>query len=196
MTRIDLPTDEAKMRSLRCGDVVEIYGVLLTGRDVAHAYLFKEHRPEFVDRLKGRFIYHCGPVVRKVKDCWEVVSAGPTTSTREEPYQAKVIRDYGLRGVIGKGGMGMGTLATLKECGAVYLSAVGGAGAVAAASVKKVRAVYMLEEFGMPDAFWELEVEGFPAVVTMDSHGESLHMMVRESSEAVYMELLKGKDIG
>jgi fumarate hydratase class I len=191
MTRVDLPTDEATVRALRCGDIVEIHGVLLTGRDVAHAYLFKEHRPKFVERLKGRFIYHCGPVVRKAKGGWEVISAGPTTSTREEPYQAKVIQDYSLRGVIGKGGMGPGTLEALKTYGAVYLSAVGGAGAVAASSVKKVRAVYMLEEFGVPDALWELEVEGFPVIVTMDSHGESLHKKVKEASEAEFRKLLK-----
>ncbi len=191
MTRIDLPTDERTVRALKCGDFVEIYGILLTGRDVAHAYLFKEHRPEFVERLKDRFIYHCGPVVKKVKDGWVVLSAGPTTSTREEPYQAKVNLDYGIRGVIGKGGMGPKTLEALKAQGAVYLSAVGGAGAVAAASIKKVRAVYMLEEFGVPDAFWELEVERFPAIVTMDSHGESLHKNVKEESEKVLKELLK-----
>lgn len=193
MTRIDLPTDERTVRALRCGDFVEIYGILLTGRDLAHAYLFKEHRPEFVERLKGRFIYHCGPVVKKVKDGWEVLSAGPTTSTREEPYQYKVIEDYGLRGVIGKGGMGQRTLDTLKKCGAVYLSAVGGAGALAAATVKKVRAVYLLEEMGVPDAFWELEVERFPAIVTMDSHGDSLHKRVRETSERIFKELLEGR---
>jgi len=191
MHRIDLPTDEATVRALKCGDLVEVHGVMVTGRDVAHAYLFKELRPEFVELLEGRFIYHCGPVVRKAKGGWEVTSAGPTTSTREEPYQAKIIQDYGLRGVIGKGGMGQGTLEALKACGAVYLSAVGGAGAVAASSVKKVRAVHMLEEFGVPDAFWELEVDGFPAIVTMDSRGESLHRKVREASEIEFEKLLK-----
>ena len=193
MTRIALPTDERTVRSLHCGDFVEIHGVLVTGRDVAHAYLFKEHRPELVRLLKGRFIYHCGPVVKKEKGGWKVLSAGPTTSTREEPYQYKIIADYGLRGVIGKGGMGNRTLEALKENGAVYMSAVGGAGALAAATVKKVRAVYMLEEFGVPDAFWELEVEKFPAIVTMDSHGESLHQKVRALSEKVYKELIEQK---
>lgn len=193
MIRIDLPTNERIVRGLHCGDYVEVFGVLMTGRDAAHAYLYKQHRPEFVNRLKGTFIYHCGPVVKKVGDGWKVLSAGPTTSTREEPYQAKVIEDYGIRGVIGKGGMGPKTLDALKDFGAVYLSAVGGAGALAAASVKKVRTVYLLDEMGIPDAFWELEVEAFPAIVTMDAHGESLHKKVNEDSERVFKELIEQK---
>jgi fumarate hydratase subunit beta len=193
MIRIDLPTNERTVRGLKCGDYVEIFGIMMTGRDAAHAYLFKQHRPEFVNRLKGTFIYHCGPVVKKVGSGYEVLSAGPTTSTREEPYQSKVIADYGIRGVIGKGGMGQRTLDALKEFGAVYLSAVGGAGALAAASIKKVRNVYLLDEMGVPDAFWELEVEGFPAIVTMDAHGESLHKKVRMDSERVFKEFIEQK---
>ena len=193
MIRIDLPTSEKTVRALKCGDYVEIFGVMMTGRDAAHAYLFKPHRPQFVDRLKGTFIYHCGPVVKKVGSGWKVLSAGPTTSTREEPFQSKVIADYGIRGVIGKGGMGQKTLDALKEFGAVYLSAVGGAGALAAASVKKVRNVYLLDEMGVPDAFWELEVEGFPAIVTMDAHGESLHKKVKTDSERVFKGLIERK---
>jgi len=193
MIRIDLPTNEKTVRALKCGDCVEIFGVMMTGRDAAHAYLFKQHRPQFVERLKGTFIYHCGPVVKKVGSGWKVLSAGPTTSTREEPFQSKVIGDYGIRGVIGKGGMGQKTLDALKEFGAVYLSAVGGAGALAAASIKKVRNVYLLDEMGVPDAFWELEVEGFPAIVTMDAHGESLHKKVKTDSERVFKGLIERK---
>ena len=112
--------------------------LIFTGRDAAHSFLCEKDRPEFRERLKGRFIYHCGPVVKKTGDEYAFVSAGPTTSAREEPYQADVFKNYGVRGVIGKGGMGPKTLAGCKESGAVYLHALGGAGALTAASVKKV----------------------------------------------------------
>jgi fumarate hydratase class I len=132
-------------------------------------------------------------VVRKVNGGYQFISAGPTTSIREEPYQYDVIKNYGIRGVIGKGGMGPKTLAACKEFGAVYLHAVGGAGALTAASVKKVKNVYMLEEFGVPEAFWEIEVEKFPAIVTMDSHGKSLHDAIQDGSEKVFKKLVPPK---
>ena len=190
MTKIELPTDEKTMRSLKCGAFVEIYGTMLTGRDAAHAFLMEKDRPDYRERLQGRFIYHCGPVVKKEDGEYKFVSAGPTTSIREEPYQADVIKNYGLRGVIGKGGMGAKTLAACKEFGAVYLHAVGGAGALVAQSVKKVKDVHMLEEFGVPEAFWVIEVERFPAIVTMDSHGESLHDRIQADSDKAFKKLL------
>lgn len=190
MTELKLPTDEPTVRGLDTGDFVEITGTMFTGRDAAHAFLTEKARPEFEKMLKGRFIYHCGPVVKKVAGEWQFVSAGPTTSIREEPYQADVFERYGLRGAIGKGGMGKRTLEACKAFGAVYLHAVGGAGALVAASVKKVKNVYMLEEFGVPEAFWEIEVEKFPVIVTMDSHGRSLHEKVRSDSEAEYRKLV------
>lgn len=193
MIKIELPTDEGTIRSLKTGDFVEIFGTMLTGRDAAHAYLLEKDRPEFKERLDGRLIYHCGPVVKKVDGEYRFVSAGPTTSIREEPYQYDVIKNYGIRGVIGKGGMGPKTLAACREFGAVYLHAVGGAGALTAASVKKVRNVYMLEEFGVPEAFWEIEVDRFPAIVTMDSHGKSLHDKVQDDSEKVFKRLVPPK---
>jgi len=195
--RIDLPVSEEKIRELKAGDFVEIYGVIVTGRDNAHKFLIDE-KPgeEYQKLLNGRFIYHCGPVVsRKEKDDgsieWGFVSAGPTTSAREEPYQADVIGNYGLRGVIGKGGMGERTLNGLKKHGAVYLHAIGGAGASLARSVKRVLDVYKLDEFGVPEAFWEIDVEKFKAIVTMDSHGHSLHAEILGQSRREYERLLK-----
>jgi fumarate hydratase class I len=135
--------------------------------------------------LRDGVIYHCGPVV--IKDDagkWKVVAAGPTTSAREEPYQGDIMRKFGLRGVIGKGGMGAKTLDACREVGGVYLHAIGGAAQVLAEHIKSVRAVYFLEEFGSPEAIWELEVERFPVVVTMDAHGGSLHREVFERSQA------------
>jgi fumarate hydratase class I len=131
--------------------------------------------------LRGAVLYHCGPVVKKQGDNWTVTAAGPTTSIREEPYQADVIKRYGVRAVIGKGGMGPKTLAALQEAGAVYLNAIGGAAQFYARTIKKVDGVSLLE-FGTPEAMWHLSIEDFPAIVTMDAHGNSLHKDVEQAS--------------
>jgi len=128
-------------------------------------------------------LYHCGPVVAKQGDGWKVTAAGPTTSIREEPYQADVIKRYGVKAVIGKGGMGAKTLAALKEAGAVYLNAIGGAAQFYARTITRVDGVSLME-FGTPEAMWHLELQDFPAIVTMDSHGNSLHKDVEQASGA------------
>lgn len=185
MTKLTTPISEAAIRSLKVGDEVQITGTLFTGRDAVHKYLHEGGKLPAGVNLADGVLYHCGPVI--IKDAagqWKCVAAGPTTSIREEPYQWQVIRDFKLRGVIGKGGMGDRTLAACKEHGCVYLHAIGGAAQVLAECVKKVRGVYLLEEFGSPEAIWEMEVEDFPAVVTMDSHGGSLHQEVFARSQA------------
>jgi len=189
--RLEAPFTEEKIRSLRVGDLVEINGLLYTGRDTVHKYLHEGNKPP-VD-LTNSIIYHCGPVVVKVKDEWVVKAAGPTTSIREEPYQHEIIRKYHLRGVIGKGGMGPRTLEACREVGCVYLHAVGGAAQVLAARITGVRGVHLME-FGSPEAIWELEVRDFPVVVTMDSHGKSLHQDLIEASGARLRELLAAVD--
>ena len=136
-------------------------------------------------------MYHCGPVMMPQADgTYKCTAAGPTTSIREEPYQWQVIRDFGLRGVIGKGGMGPKTQAACKEYGCVYLHAIGGAAQVLAECVTKVRNVYFKEEFGSPEAIWELDVAAFPAVVTIDAHGRSLHEEIFAKSQAALAERL------
>ena len=176
------PLTEVQMRALQVGDVVLINGEMFTGRDNVHAYLMKNPPP--VD-LNGSALYHCGPVILKEAGLWSVKAAGPTTSSREEPYQADVIRRYGVRAVIGKGGMGAKTLTALKDFGAVYLNAIGGAAQYYARTVEKVLGVH-LEEFGIPEAMWHLRVKGFAAIVTMDAQGNSLHADVeRTTGEAL-----------
>ncbi|MNI18740.1 L(+)-tartrate dehydratase subunit beta [compost metagenome] len=172
------PIMEEQIRSLRVGDVVVIQGEMHTGRDALHKYLMDHNAP--VD-LNGAVIYHCGPVMLKDEDGWHVKAAGPTTSIREEPYQGDIIKKFGIRAVIGKGGMGAKTLAALKEHGGVYLNAIGGAAQYYAECIKGVNGVDFME-FGIPEAMWHLEVDGFAAIVTMDSHGDSLHEGVEKAS--------------
>jgi len=185
MIQLTTPVSEAAIRALKVGDEVAISGRLFTGRDAVHKYLHEGGQlPEGVS-LQGGILYHCGPVI--VKDDasrWKCVAAGPTTSIREEPYQGQIIRDFGLRGVIGKGGMGDRTLEACRQYGCVYLHAVGGAAQVLAERIQRVPNVYFLEKFGAPEAIWEFEVEAFPAVVTMDANGNSLHKEVLAASQA------------
>ncbi len=209
MTAFDLtiPISEQDIRALHVGDTVYLSGVMTTGRDAAHKYLIEsfirtDSVPESerslykeLDRiLRGGVIYHCGPVVRQLDNGrWEFVAAGPTTSIREEPYQADVIAHFGMRGVIGKGGMGASTLQACREHGAVYFHAVGGAASLIANAVKEVVAVHKKEEFGVPEAFWVIRVERFPVVVTMDTHGQSIHDEVGAASKATLERLVFGE---
>ena len=172
------PLDDSTIRGLHVGDVVLVSGRVYTGRDAVHTHLLKHAPP--VD-LQGAVLYHCGPVVAREGDSWRVTAAGPTTSIREEPYQGEILRRYGVRAVMGKGGMGAKTLEALKETGAVYLNAIGGAAQFYARTIERVDGVSLLE-FGTPEAMWHLQVRDFPAIVTMDAHGASLHRDLEEAS--------------
>lgn len=172
------PITEEQVRSLRVGDVVLINGEMHTGRDALHKYLIDHESPI---NLEGSVIYHCGPVMLKDEEGWHVKAAGPTTSIREEPYQGEIMKKFGIRAVIGKGGMGAKTLKALQEHGGVYLNAIGGAAQYYAECMKQVNGVDFME-FGIPEAMWHLQVEGFAAIVTMDAHGNSLHADVDKSS--------------
>ena len=185
MIKLTWPFSEDKIRALKVGDEVLITGVVFTGRDAVHKYLHEGGALPPGANLREGILYHCGPVVLKDEHGdWKVTAAGPTTSIREEPYQGQIIGQFGIRGVIGKGGMGDKTLAACEQFGCVYLHAIGGAAQVLAECIKKVRNVYLLEKFGSPEAIWELEVENFPVVVTMDAHGQSLHKEVFAASQA------------
>ena len=175
---LNSPLTEDQVRALRVGDVVLVSGEMYTGRDAVHAYLM-DHEPPA--DLRGAVLYHCGPVMMQEGGEWQVKAAGPTTSSREEPYQATVIERYGIRAVIGKGGMGAKTSAALQEHGAVYLNAIGGAAQFYARTVEKVLGVHLLD-FGIPEAMWHLKVNNFAAIVTMDAHGNSLHRDVEATT--------------
>ena len=186
--RLEPPLREEKVRALKVGDVVLINGPMVTGRDAAHHYLLHHDSPYDLD---GAILYHCGPVMLKENNEWRVKAAGPTTSIREEPYEADIIRRFGVRAVMGKGGMGAKTGAALKEYGAVYLHAIGGAAQFYARCLPKVHGVYLLEELGVPEAMWVYEARNFPAIVTMDAHGNSLHAEVEVATGAELEEVGK-----
>ena len=177
--QLTTPLTEAIARSLKVGDTVEITGRLYTGRDAVHHRLHQGTAPPVA--LAGAIIYHCGPVMVRDGEGWRCTAAGPTTSSREEPYQWEVMRDHGIRGVIGKGGMGPKTLAGCQQYGCVYLHAIGGAAQVCADRITRVDGVDWMD-LGSPEAIWHLWAERFPCIVTMDSHGNSLHQQVKEAS--------------
>lgn len=178
------PFTEQKIRSLHTGDMVEITGILFTARDAVHQCLHSGKYPLPVS-WKDQIIYHCGPVVVKEDNKWIAKAAGPTTSIREEPYEYDVIKNFGVRGIIGKGGMGAKTLNACKEFGCVYFHAIGGAAQVYAEKITTVNNVYLYNEVGSPEAIWEFEVKDFPTVVTMDSHGQSLHEEILKKSSDI-----------
>jgi fumarate hydratase subunit beta len=204
MRQVSIPIDNETILDLSVGDSVLLNGVMVTGRDSAHKWMVETfikntRQPQDDDLqvyqelkklLDGGVIYHCGPVVAGLETKeYKFVAAGPTTSTREEPYQGDVMRHFNLKGVIGKGGMGPKTLAACQEVPGVYFHAVGGAASLIAQSVTAVEAVYKFE-FGVPEAMWVIRVADFPAVVTMDAHGNSLHAEVAERSKAALQDML------
>lgn len=205
MRKLTIPIADEDIRSLTVGEPVALTGIMLTGRDAVHKWMIdsfikKTRAPSDEDKavyeaikllLEGGVIYHCGPVVTGLESGdYAFVAAGPTTSIREEPYQGDVMRHFNIKGVIGKGGMGAKTLQACQEVPGVYFHAIGGAATLIAQSVKSVRGVYKLD-FGVPEAIWVIEVEDFPVVVTMDSHGKSLHAEIEEKSKAALEELLE-----
>jgi fumarate hydratase subunit beta len=202
MHRLTIPIPDEDIRALHVGDTVYLNGIIVTGRDTAHKFMIENYirRPVAQDQralydelrtlLEGSVIYHCGPVVKKNDDGnYSFVAAGPTTSIREEDYQPEVIQHFNLKGVIGKGGMGANTLQACHDQPAVYFHAIGGAASLIAQSVKEVVTVHKME-FGVPEAMWVIRVEDFPVVVTMDSHGQSIHAEVQAHSKKKLAELL------
>jgi fumarate hydratase subunit beta len=202
---ITTPILDGSIQKLHIGDAVLINGTIVTARDSAHKWIFDRFITQKIkptpddihihDQLRGHLeggvIYHCGPVVSGLDSGqYQFISAGPTTSMREEPYQSEIMRHFNLKGVIGKGGMGE---KTLQECGrtpAVYLHAIGGAAALLAQFVQRVLGVLKLD-FGAPEAMWIIDVVNFPAVVTMDAHQQSLHKNIREKSHGQLDRLIK-----
>lgn len=189
---LNTPLSESKVRSLKCGDTVSISGIIFTARDLIHKYLYNE-KPQKTDMpfdLDDSILYHCGPLIKGGANGYSFISGGPTTSERLEMYEWWVIKEYGIRAIIGKGGMGDKTINALKENGCVYLQTISGAAVYLADRVKKVLDVWKLDEYGVTEAMWKIEVKDFPATVTMDSLGNSLHKDIKAYSVQKAKEII------
>lgn len=210
MKELTIPITAEQILELHAGDAVAISGIATTGRDAAHKYLvdrlIEGPKPlpaedeRIFDELKkiyrGGAIYHSGPILRNDAGRWSIVSSGPTTSIRDEIYEDKVIAAFGLRVVIGKGGMGPRTLAACKAHKAVYVHGMGGAGVTNARAMVEVLDVFKKEEFGLPEAFWKIRLDRFPGIVTMDAHGRSLHEELGKAFDERLAKLLRGESGG
>jgi len=179
------PISEDEIRKLKVNDVLYISGTIVTARDQAHRRAleyFKQGKPLPIT-LEGLAVFHCGPIMKKKEDKWIVVAAGPTTSTRMDIFEDEFIKNFKVRVIIGKGGMGKRTTEAMAKYGAVYGAFTGGAAILAAKAVKSVKNVEW-SDLGMPEAMWILEVEEFgPLTVAIDSHGNNLFAEVKEKVE-------------
>ena len=189
------PISEEEIRKLKVNDVIYITGTMITARDQAHRRAleyFKQGKPLPLN-LEGLAVFHCGPVVKKEGEKWIAVAAGPTTSTRMDIFEDEFIKNFKVRVVIGKGGMGKKTTDAMAKYGAVYGAFTGGAAILAAKAIKNIRSVEWLD-LGTPEAMWIFEVEDFgPLAVAIDSHGNNLFLdvqkKVEENRQKIYQKL-------
>jgi tartrate/fumarate subfamily iron-sulfur-dependent hydro-lyase beta chain len=191
--RINSDVNGLDVLALNAGDVVLISGMIFTGRDRVHKHL-STHSPskgEMPFDIHGGILYHCGPVMERTADGYMAVAAGPTTSMRMEMYEPYVIEQFGIKGIIGKGGMGPKTRDALKENGCVYMQTVGGAAVFLADRIERTAGVWKLNEFGIAEAMWFFEVRDFPAMVTIDAHGNDLHSEIEERSKKQFLNLIR-----
>ena len=173
---LDLPLKNDEITTLQIGDILYITGTLFTARDEAHHKLLSLPKNQIPFNPTPMGLYHCGPLMKQTTDGWQVVSAGPTTSSRMEIFEDRFLEKFNITLIIGKGGMGDKTQHALQKHHAIYAAYTGGAGALAADRVQQVPDVYWLDELGMPEAVWLFKVKSFgPLIVAMDAHGNSLY---------------------
>jgi fumarate hydratase subunit beta len=184
--KLKTPISEEDARKLKVNDVLYISGTMVTARDAAHKKaleLIKKGKPLPI-KLEGLAVFHCGPIIKKEDDKWVAVAAGPTTSSRMDQFEDEFIKNFKVRVVIGKGGMGKRTADAMQKYGAVYGAFTGGAGVLAAKCIKNVKTVEWLPDLGMPEALWVFEVEEFgPLTIAIDSHGNNLYEEVDKKAE-------------
>ena len=183
--KLRTPISEETVRKLEINDTVYLSGTLVTVRDAAHRRALEFHKEgkQLPINLEGLAVFHCGPLVKKEDEGWRVVSAGPTTSSRMGLFEDEFIKNFKVRIVVGKGGMGKKTADAMRKYGAVYGAFTGGAGVLAAKAIKQVKGVEW-KDLGMPEAMWILEVENFgPITVAIDTHGNNLFETIQTKTE-------------
>ncbi len=187
LVNLTTPIAREEVTKLDAGDVVYISGIVYTARDMAHLRLKKllADKESLPEDFEGGIIFHAGPVVKKDDGGWRIWVIGPTTSTRMEPY-ADMVGKLGVRAIVGKGGMEENTIKSLAEYGGIYLLAAPGCGVVHAKAVKKVLRVHWLEEMGVPEAIWVLEVNNWgPLFVGMDAHERSIFKDIAQKAKTL-----------
>jgi fumarate hydratase subunit beta len=190
---LKIPVSEEQIRKLKVNDIIYLTGTMVTARDEAHerALDLHENGKQLPLNLEGLAVFHCGPIVKNENQKWTVVAAGPTTSARMEALQADFIKNFSVRVVIGKGGMGKKTVDAMKRYGAVYGAFTGGAALLAAKAIKQVKKVEWLD-LGMPEALWVLQVENFgPLTVAIDAYGNNLFEDVQTKAESKKQAIFK-----
>ena len=194
MKTLKTPLNPEEVKELDVNEPFQVTGKIFTARDAAHEKLLSLHEKgeEPPIPLDHYPCFHCGPVMKQENGEWQVVSAGPTTSIRMEIFEDDFMDAFGTKIFIGKGGMGERTSKALQKHGGVYAQFTGGAGSLMAGSVESVEDVFYLDELGVPEALWLINVNEFgPLLVTMDSKGKSIH---RDLSEKIEKNLNKIKE--
>ena len=185
--KLSLPLQEVDTLKLRVGDVIYVSGTLFMARDEAHhrALDLAKQGKSLPIPTEGLGVFHCGPVVKQSSSgIWKVMAAGPTTSSRMNIFEPEFIEKFGIRLVIGKGGMDDRTLEALRKFKAVYCAFTGGAGVLATRGIRnsEMKEVHWLD-LGTPEALWVFEADSFgPLIVAMDAFGGSLYNQVREQA--------------
>lgn len=191
--KLSLPLKEEQIRSLKAGDIVYLSGMMYTARDEAHMRALELHEEgkKLPVNFESNAVFHCGPIMRKKGDRWELVAAGPTTSSRMNSLEPKFIETFRPAAIIGKGGMSKPTIDAMSKYGCVYLAITGGAAVLAAKGIKEVKGVEWYD-LGMPEALWMLQAENFgPLIVGIDTHGNSLYLEVEKQIEKNTVEIRK-----
>ncbi len=189
--KLTTPLSESDVRKLKLGEVVSLDGTIFTGRDEVHIRALRYHAEgrKLPVNFANSVLFHGGPLVRKEEGGWKVIAAGPTTSSRMNSLEPRFIEAFGVRAIVGKGGMSQPTVEAMKRFGCVYLALTGGAAVVGAKGIKAVKGVEWLD-LGSPEAIWILEVEDFgPLTVAIDAHGNSLYGKVGEQVEEKVKEI-------
>ena len=183
------PLTEAQSRALRVNDTVTLQGTLFGIRDATHIHMFDRGRKTRFD-LRGHAVIHTAPNVRKTPTGYEPICVGTTTSDRMERFTAPLMREYGVRLVIGKGGLREGSLQAFKEFGGAYLAIIGGTAALETTWIEAIEDVDLDDLH--PESLWKFRVNGFgPLLVAMDSHGSSLYTEVKTAAQHRRAEALK-----